>query len=210
MGKRMNYEISTEHALRELLGEPIHELVVVKSTPVLTDSLKRFIERSPFACLATYGADGACDLSPRGDPPGFIKVVNEKTLFLPERPGNKRLDSVINIIHQPQLSLLFIIPGVMETVRVNGTGIVTTDPQLLAQCGINGKLPELGILITVEESFGHCSKAFRRSKLWSKEYATKEGVPSLAEMMAEHLNLDQSTSNELDQGIELDVETRMY
>jgi PPOX class probable FMN-dependent enzyme len=206
----MTYEISTESALRELLGDPVHELVVVKSTPVLTTSLQRFIERSPFACLATYGADGSCDLSPRGDPPGFIKVVNEKTLFLPERPGNKRLDSVIKIIHQPQLALLFLIPGTLETVRVNGTGIVTTDPEQLARCSINGKLPELGVLITVEESFGHCSKAFRRSRLWSKDYVTKDGVPSLAEMMAEHLDLDQSLSNELDEGIENDVKTRMY
>ena len=206
----MAYEISTENALRELLGEPVHELVVVKSTPVLTAPLQHYIERSPFACLATYGADGSCDLSPRGDPPGFIKVIDEKTLFLPERPGNKRLDSVINIIHQPQLSLLFLIPGTLETVRVNGTGIVTTDPELLALCPVNDKLPELGVLITVKESFAHCSKAFRRSKLWSEDYKAKEGVPTLAEMMSGHLDLDQAVSKELEEGIEEDVQTRMY
>ena len=208
--ERMAYEISTENALRELLGDPVHELVVAKSTPVLTGPLQRYIERSPFACLATHGADGSCDLSPRGDPPGFIKVIDEKTLFLPERPGNKRLDSVINIIHQPQLSLLFLIPGTLETVRVNGTGIVTTDPKLLARCPVNDKLPELGVLITVEESFGHCSKAFRRAKLWSKDYVAKDGVPSLAEMMVGHLDLDPAMSDELDEGIKNDVQTRMY
>lgn len=206
----MTYEISTESALRELLGDPVHELVVVKSAPMLTGPLKRFIERSPFACLATYGADGTCDLSPRGDPPGFIKVIDDKTLFLPERPGNKRLDSVINIIRQPQLSLLFLIPGTLETVRVNGTGIVTTDPELLALCPVNGKLPELGVLITVGEAFGHCSKALRRAKLWSEDYVADEGVPSLAEMMAAHLDLDAAMSAELDAGIEHDVQTRMY
>ena len=206
----MAYEITTERALRDLLGDPVHELVVVKSTPTLTDPLKRFIERSPFACLATYGADGTCDLSPRGDPPGFVKVVDAKTLFLPERPGNKRLDSVINIIHQPQLSLLFLIPGTLETVRVNGTGTITTDPELLALCAVNNKPPELGVLITVGEAFGHCSKAMRRAKLWSEAYVAKDGVPSLAEMMAEHLELDPALSAELDEGIKHDVETRMY
>jgi hypothetical protein len=206
----MAYEIATENALRELLGDPIHELVVVKGTPVLTDSLRRYIERSPFACLATYGADGSCDLSPRGDPPGFIKVIDEKTLFLPERPGNNRLDSMINIIQQPHLSLLFLIPGTLETVRVNGSGTVTTDPELLAQCPVRGKLPSLGVLIKVEEAFAHCSKAFRRSKLWSQDYMAKEGVPTLAEMMSEHLGLDQAVSKELEEGIEEDVQTRMY
>ena len=206
----MAYEITTEDALRELMGDPVHELVVVKSTSVITDPLRRYIERSPFACLATYGADGTCDLSPRGDPPGFIMVLDEKTLFLPERPGNKRLDSIINIIHQPQLSLLFMIPGTLETVRVNGTGAVTTDPKLLARCPVNGKLPTLGVLITVNEALGHCSKAFRRSKLWQDDYVARDGVPTLTEMMSAHLNLDESMSAELDKGIENDVRTNMY
>ncbi len=206
----MSHEISSEQALRELLGDPVHELVVVKSTPTLTDPLQRYIQRSPFACLATHGADGACDLSPRGDPPGFVKIIDDKTLFLPERPGNKRLDSLINIIHQPQLSLLFMIPGTLETVRVNGTGVVTTDPELLALCAVNGKLPELGVLITVDEALGHCSKAFRRSKLWSDDYVATDGVPTLAEMMSGHLDLDAAMTNELDEGIKQDVQTRMY
>ncbi len=206
----MSHEISSEAALRELLGDPVHELVVVKSTPRLTEPLVRFIEHSPFACLATYGADGSCDLSPRGDPPGFVKVIDDKTLFLPERPGNKRLDSAINIIHQSQLSLLFLIPGTLETVRINGTGALTTDPELLALCAVNGKLPELGVLISVAEAFGHCSKALRRAKLWAGDYAVKEGVPSLAEMMAAHLDLDPEMSDVLDEGIREDVETRMY
>jgi PPOX class probable FMN-dependent enzyme len=206
----MTHEVTSEEALRELMGGPVHELVVVKSTPVITEPLRRYIERSPFACLATYGADGSCDLSPRGDPPGFVKVLNETTLFLPERPGNKRLDSIINIIQQRQLSLLFMIPGTLETVRVNGTGVVTTDPELLAQCRVNGKLPKLGVLITVNEALGHCSKAFRRSKLWQNDYATPEGVPSLAEMMSAHLNLDEATATALDHGIDDDVRTNMY
>ena len=206
----MAYEISTEAALRELMGDPIHELVVAKSASVITDPIRRFIERSPFACIATYGQDGTCDLSPRGDPPGFVKVIDEKTLLLPERPLNKRHDSIINIIHQRQLSVLFIIPGTLESVRVNGTGVVTTDPALLAQCAVQGKVPELGVVITVGEAFGHCSKAFRRSKLWASDYVTKEGVPTLAEMMSGHLDLDEALSAQLDEGIEADVQERMY
>ncbi len=206
----MPHEITTEKALRELLGDPVHDLVVVKSTPVLTTPLQRFIKLSPFACLATYGSDGTCDLSPRGDPPGFIQVIDERTLFLPERPGNRRLDSVLNIIAQPQLALLCLIPGTLETVRVNGTGTVTTDPALLEPCAVKDKVPELGIRIHVEEAFGHCSKAFRRSKLWSEDYIPEDGVPTLAEMMAEHLNLDAALAKELDAGISNDIQTRMY
>jgi uncharacterized protein len=206
----MSHKITTEKALRDLMGDPVHELVVVKTTPVITEPIRRYIERSPFACLATYGVDGTCDLSPRGDPPGFVKILDEKTLFLPERPGNKRLDSAINIIQQPQLSLMFLIPGTLETVRVNGTGVMSTDPELLALCPVNGKLPELGVLITVGEAMGHCSKAFRRSKLWEPDYASRDGVPSLAELMTGHLDLDEALSAELDEGIEFDVLTRMY
>ena len=206
----MAYEITSESSLRELMGEPVHELLLVKTTPVITDPLRRYIERSPFACLATYGNDGSCDLSPRGDPPGFVKVLDEKTLFMPERPGNKRLDCILNIIQKSQLSLLFMIPGTLETVRVNGTGVVTTDPELMALCPINDKVPVLGVLITVGEAFGHCSKAFRRSKLWEDTYTPSEGVPTLAEMMSAHLELDEALSAELDEGIEQDLQTNMY
>jgi predicted pyridoxine 5'-phosphate oxidase superfamily flavin-nucleotide-binding protein len=136
--------------------------------------------------------------------------LDESTLFLPERPGNKRLDSVINIIQRSQLALLFMIPGTLESVRVNGSGVVTTDPELLARSAVNGKLPEFGVRITVAEALGHCSKAFRRARLWQDDYVTRDGVPTLAEMMSEHLALDDATSAELDLGIQADVDTRMY
>ena len=206
----MGFDITSVAALRELTGDPIHELVVAKSTAVITEPLRRYIERSPFACIATCGADGTCDVSPRGDPPGFVKVIDQKTLLFPERPGNKRLDSIINIIQSGRLALIFMIPGTLETVRVNGTGVVTTDPELLAQCAVNGKAPEFGVRITVHEAFGHCSKAFRRSRLWEDTYANPRGVPTLAEMMSGHLNLDDKTAAELDEGIDADVRTRMY
>ena len=180
----MAHEITSEAALREHMGDPVHELVVMKTTSVLTEPLKRYIAQAPFACVATYGEDGTCDLSPRGDPPGFVRIIDEQTLFLPERPGNKRLDTVINLIHQPQLSL--------------------------AASAINNKIPELGILITVGEAYGHCSKALRRSKLWQQDFLADSNVPTLKEMMVAHLDLDEETGEMLEQGIALDVETRMY
>ena len=165
---------------------------------------------SPFAALATHAPDGSTDISPRGDPPGWVHIQDEKTLVLPERPGNKRLDSVINIIKQPKMSLLFMIPNVLETVRVNGSAIISSDPDLLSLFPINGKLPEIAIVVTIEEALGHCSKAYRRSKLWENDYKPNDKVPTLAELMSDHLQLDLGLSKELDDGIASDVKERMY
>ena len=205
-----DYEITSEAQLRELTGSPVHELVQVKSTPMITPPLRTYIEQSPFLCLATHSADGSSDVSPRGDAPGFVHILDDKTLVIPERPGNKRLDSVVNIINQPQLALVFMIPDVLETVRVNGRGVISTDPELLALFPVNGKLPQLAIVVTVEEAFGHCSKAFRRSKLWQDDYLPKDKVPTLAEMMADHLQLDADTTNMLEEAIADDAANNMY
>ena len=151
------HQITSEDLLRALLGDPIHPLVVAKSTAILTPSIKKYIEMSPFAALATHAPDGSSDVSPRGDPPGWVHIKDEKTLVLHERPGNNRLDSVINIINQPKMSLLFMIPDVLETVRINGSAIISTDPDLLELFPINGKLPELCIVVAVEEALGHLS-----------------------------------------------------
>ena len=202
--------IESEQQLRELMGEPVHELVVVKSTPVLTEPLKQYISQSPFLCLGTHAGDGSADISPRGDAPGFVHIQNDSTLIVPERPGNKRLDSMLNIINQPQLSLLFMIPGVLDTVRVNGTGAVTADPDVLALFPVNGKLPQLAIVVTVQEALGHCSKALRRSKLWQDDYVPQHKVPTLAEMMSGHLQLDKDTNEMLEAAIEDDAANNMY
>jgi PPOX class probable FMN-dependent enzyme len=205
-----SHQIETEEQLRELTGEPVHELVVVKSAPLLTEPLQRYIRQSPFLCLATHDSNGLSDVSPRGDTPGFVHIQDEKTLVIPERPGNKRLDSIVNIIGQPRLALIFMIPGVLETVRVNGTGVISTDPELLALFPVNGKLPQMAIVVTVEEALGHCSKAFRRSRLWQQDYRPTDQVPSLAEMMAAHLELDAATTDMLEAAIEDDAQNNMY
>jgi uncharacterized protein len=211
----VNHQITSETQLRAIMGDPVHELVLAKSATLITEPIKRYIQLAPFVCLATHGDDGASDLSPRGDAPGFVHVIDEKTLVIPERPGNKRLDSVVNIIKQPRLALLFMIPGVLETVRVNGTGKISNDPALLERFPVNGRLPQIVVVVTVEEALGHCSKALRRSKLWQQDYMphTKESgsnVPTLVEMMSAHLDLDKDTQAMMAGAIEDDARNNMY
>lgn len=206
----MDHQIRSEEQLRTIMGDPIHPLVIDKSTAVLSPSIKKYIEMSPFAALATHAPDGSTDISPRGDPPGWVHIQDEQTLILPERPGNKRLDSIINIIKQPKMSLLFMIPSVLETVRINGSAVVSVDPDLLSLFPVNGKLPELVIVVTIEEALGHCSKAYRRSKLWEDDFKPTEKAPTLAQLMSAHLDLDKGMSKELDDGIANDVKERMY
>jgi PPOX class probable FMN-dependent enzyme len=204
------HQITSEAQLRAITGEPVHELVVVKSSPTLTAPMRKYIELSPFACLATHGVDGSTDVSPRGDAPGFAQVQDDTTLVIPDRPGNKRLDSVINIINQPQMALLFMIPGALDTLRVNGRAVISSEPALLQRFEVNGKLPQLAIVVTVEEALGHCSKALRRSKLWQQDYVPENKVPSLAELMSGHLQLDNDTTSMLKAAIDDDAHNNMY
>lgn len=204
------HHITSEADLRTIMGEPVHELVLVKSSSYLTKPMKKYIELSPFVCLATHGKDGTSDVSPRGDAPGFVLALDDRTLVIPDRPGNKRLDSILNIIDQPSMALLFMIPGVLDTLRVNGKGIISTDPDLLRRFEVNGKLPALVIVLTVEEALGHCSKAFRRSKLWQADYQPREKAPSLAELMSGHLQLDEETTSMLEGAIDDDAINNMY
>jgi PPOX class probable FMN-dependent enzyme len=124
------------------------------------------VELAPFVCLATSDGRGGCDVSPRGDPPGFVRILDDETLLVPERPGNRLADSLRNIVANPHVGLLFVIPGVTDTFRVNGRATLTTDGSLLAPCSVEGRVPRLGILVDVEEAYTQCSKAFLRSNLW--------------------------------------------
>ena len=205
-----NHQITSEADLRALTGEPVHELVLAKSSGTITTPMKAYIQQSPFVCLATHDHNGTSDVSPRGDAPGFVHILDDQTLVIPDRPGNKRLDSIVNIIHQPELALLFMIPGTLDTLRVNGTGVISTDPDLLGLCGVNGKLSALVIVVTVTEALGHCSKALRRSKLWQSDYLPKDKVPSLAELMSGHMKLDEDTTHMLEAAIADDAENNMY
>ncbi len=170
--------IHDEAALRSVLGEPT-AVVRSKSSDRLTELTRQFIERSPFLCLATSAPDGSCDVSPRGDPSGFVRILDERTLLLPERPGNRLADSLENVLRNPHVALLFVIPGIGDTFRVNGRATIVTDRELLAPCAVEGKIPKLGLLIEIEEAYPHCSKAFLRASLWDPDrYVAREELPS--------------------------------
>ena len=176
--------LSSEGALRALVGEPL-ETTRAKVADRLTALTRVFIERSPFVLLSTTGADGRCDVSPRGDPAGFVRILDERTLLLPERPGNRLADSLTNILARPQVGLLFLVPGVGETFRVNGRAVLTDDDGLLGPCAVEGKPPKLGILIDIEEAFTHCPKAFLRSDFWNPaRFVTRDTLPSGGAILA--------------------------
>ncbi|MGR8947715.1 MAG: pyridoxamine 5'-phosphate oxidase family protein [Gammaproteobacteria bacterium] len=184
----MSATISDEKTLREFIGEPI-ELAVMKARPSLDKHSKEFIARSPFLSLGTSDASGKVDVSPRGDAPGFVLVLDDNTLFIPERPGNRRVDSLSNIVSNPNVGLLFMIPGFEDTLRVNGKASVVTDESLLEQCAVKGKAPKTGIRVDVEEAYIHCAKAFKRSKLWAPEsLQDRSEMPSLAQMILEQVS----------------------
>ena len=174
--------IRDEEELRRLLGEP-SDLVRAKVGDRLNELTRQFVDRSPFVLLATSSPDGTCDVSPRGDPPGFVRVLDEKTLLLPERPGNRLADSLRNILANPRVGLIFVVPGVGDTLRVNGRATLVTDDELLAPSAVDGKVPKLGILVHADEVFTHCSKAFLRSQLWDPErYVERSELPSSGEI----------------------------
>jgi PPOX class probable FMN-dependent enzyme len=162
---RTSQVIRTEAELRALIGEPA-PLTCAKISDRLNAMTRLFIERSPFVCIATSDPSGSCDLSPRGDPAGFVRILDERTLLVPERPGNRLADSLRNMLANPHVGLLFVVPGVTDTFRVNGRATITVDRELLAPCAVEGKVPQLGILVDIAEAYTQCSKAFLRSRLW--------------------------------------------
>lgn len=170
--------ITSEESLRAIIGGPT-DLVSAKLADRLNGLTRQFVERSPFVCVATASAGGGIDVSPRGDPPGFVRVLDEQTLLLPERPGNRLADTLINLLSEPRIGLLFLLPGVGDTFRVNGTGLITDDVDLLAPSAVAGKAPRLGIVISITEAYTQCAKALIRSDLWNPErHITRAELPS--------------------------------
>jgi PPOX class probable FMN-dependent enzyme len=169
--------------LRELLGEPA-DLVKQKIADRLNRLTRQFVERSPFVVVATGRPDGGLDVSPRGDPAGFVRILDERTLLLPDRPGNKLADTLTNLLEDDRIALLFLIPGVNDTFRVNGHARVVDDPGLLADSEVEGKVPQLGILVTVEEAYTQCPKALLRSDLWNPErHIDRSELPRSGEIL---------------------------
>lgn len=192
-GSEMDF-IESEKALRALYGEP-NPLALKKELDHLDRNCRRFIELSPFLCLATSGADGRADNSPRGDAPGFVEIGDEKTLLMADRPGNNRIDSLANIVHRPEVGLLFFIPGFTETLRVNGRARLTTAEDLMSRFAVNGRPPRLVVVVTVEEAFLQCSKALIRSKLWAEEAKVdRKALPTLGRMIADVVDAKASAA----------------
>jgi uncharacterized protein len=177
----------TSSSLRALYGEP-SGLASQKAIPRLDKHCRAFIARSPFLVLGTAGKSGQADVSPRGDPPGFVAVLDDATLLIPDRPGNNRIDSLGNVAENPEVALIFFVPGMNETLRINGTATVTHDPALLAPLAVLGRAPRTGIVVRVREAYLHCAKALIRSKLWAKESQIDRGeFPSLARMINDQI-----------------------
>lgn len=180
--------ISNEQELRQVLGHP-NDLSLRKEIHVLDEHCRNFIARSPFLLIGTSNAVGKGDVSPKGDPAGFVQVIDERTLAIPDRPGNRRFDSLVNLLENPQVGLLFLVPGVEETLRVNGTATIVRDEALLRRMAVQEKQPLLAIVVEVRETFLHCAKALKRSHLWDAEaQINRTELPSLARMIGDQTN----------------------
>ncbi len=176
-------KIENEEALRRIYKQP-NPRAAEKEIDHLDAHCKRMIELSPFLVLSTQGADGLGDVSPKGDAPGFVAVLDDKTLAIPDRLGNNRLDGLRNITANPAVGVMFLVPGIGETLRVNGHAEIRDDAELLARFEVNGKLPATVTLVHVKEVFFHCAKAIMRSKLWQDDYKVDRGVlPSVGEII---------------------------
>jgi uncharacterized protein len=175
--------VTSEAELDALYGKPAGP-AVIKEIPHISEHYRRFIEVSPFVVLATSGP-GGLDCTPRGDPAGFVRVVDERTVMLPDRRGNNRIDSLRNIVRDPSAALLFLIPGIGETLRVNGRAVISVEPSLLESFAIDGKAPKSVIAITVETVFFQCARAILRSELWNpKKHVARGSLPSAGQILA--------------------------
>ena len=188
------YEVNPEFAITDELSlrslfEATHALAALKCQGSLDKHAQDFIRRSPFLCIGTQDRNGKADVSPRGDPVGFVRILDHNTLAIPDRPGNNRLDTLVNILDNPSVGLLFIIPGFDDTLRVSGRAKLVKDPEILGSMSIKDRIPPLAIVVKVSEVFMHCAKAFRRSQLWNPVHLQdRREMPSLSKII-----LDQTT-----------------
>ncbi|WP_104522659.1 pyridoxamine 5'-phosphate oxidase family protein [Blastococcus atacamensis] len=172
-------EITSEEQLRALLGKPV-PAALAKERTALTDLDRDWLAASPFCLVATSGADGSCDVSPKGDPPGSTLVLDEHTIAIPERSGNRRADGYRNVLANPHVGLIFLLPGRTDTLRINGRARLVTEPALLDRMVVKGHRPVLAVVVDVDQVFHHCGKAFLRSQLWDPESWAPDAVPSRA------------------------------
>ena len=175
-------EITSEAELRELLGAPMPR-AVTKERVRLHDRDRDWLAASPFCLIATAGADGSCDVSPKGDPPGFTLVVDDATLAIPERPGNRRADGFRNVLANPHVGLIYLVPGRTDTLRINGRARLVREAPFFDRMVVKGHRPKLALVVEIEQIFFHCAKAFMRSALWKPETWRPEVLPSHATLI---------------------------
>jgi PPOX class probable FMN-dependent enzyme len=180
-----DHSITTTEQLEALYADAPYGPALIKEVDYITPEYRKLIEAAPFVVLGTSGPDGL-DCSPRGDPPGFVRVIDERTLVIPDRRGNNRIDSLRNLVRDPRVALLFLIPGVGETMRVIGRAKISTDPKLTESSAVNGKVPKCVLTVTVEKAYFQCTKAIIRSKLWDpKSIVDRKTLPTPGSIIAE-------------------------
>ncbi|MCR5857080.1 pyridoxamine 5'-phosphate oxidase family protein [Mesorhizobium sp. J428] len=184
--------ITSREELRSVY-KPASEGSLRKELKALDSHAASFIGRSPFVLIGTTDGKGHADVTPKGDRPGFVAVLDNRTIAIPDRPGNNRLDTLENLLEEPAIGLLFLIPGMDETLRINGKAKITADDALRARFEVDGKLPQAVIVVTVEATYMHCAKAFMRSQLWHPEsWPDRKSLPTLGQILKDQLALDQS------------------
>jgi uncharacterized protein len=209
------HQIATAADLRRLYGHA-EGLAAKKSLAVLDRHARDYIARSPFLCIATSGHGGRADVSPRGDQPGFVQVLDDRSIAIPDRPGNNRLDTMENILANPNVGLIFMIPGFEDTLRINGKATITADPAILERASVDRKQPKVAIRVAVEEAFFHCAKAFRRSRLWQADaIVDRKVMPTLARIILEQTAAAEAPPREedivaCDAAIEEEYKTQLY
>ncbi|WP_163528413.1 pyridoxamine 5'-phosphate oxidase family protein [Halobacillus ihumii] len=202
--------VHSKDELYSLQGKP-GKIAEHKVIHYIDELCRQFLSFSPFVVVSTSNAAGACDSSPRGDTPGFAQVLDEHHLLIPERMGNKRADSMRNILENPHIGLLFIIPGLEETLRINGKATIIKDEELLQNHKVKEQIPKVGIVVEVNECFIHCAKAFKRSKLWdSEQWPDLTALPSASKMMAAHAKLDGHGQEKVQASLKESYQTRLY
>lgn len=202
--------VTSREELRAMLGEP-SELALKKQLDRLDAHCRTFLAKSPFALLATSDRDGRVDVSPKGDPAGFVLVLDDRHLVIPDRPGNKRLDGMRNILANPHIGLIFLVPGKDETLRINGRAWILRDAELLERMSVGGKRPQLAIGVEIEEVFFHCAKAFRRSGLWKPDtWPDVSALPGPARVFFDQAKPANETLESLQARLEDGYRNKLY
>lgn len=202
--------VTSEQELREIVGTP-GARSIQKERSTLDEHCRAFIARSPFLLIATSGSDGCCDVSPKGDVPGFVQVLDDRRLVIPDRPGNRRLDGMKNVLANPHVGLIFLVPGREETLRVNGRAWITRDPELLQRSAVQGKAPLVAIGVEVEQCFLHCPKAFRRANVWAhQQWLAPDALPSIACVLFDQIKPEGIGLAQYERDLEEDTVKRLY